>query len=333
MSAELVNELQRIRIPNFEFPWAGTCSPHAELVEREMQEWALKYGLLPDKHYQDRVARAKYAWLAARCYPKANRELLRTIADYFVWLFLVDDLFVDRVETITPSTIPHLTAMIDVLDFNRLSAHPVYAEGAWLDICTRLRKQLSDEHFQRFANGMRMWASTAGLQILNHMQSRSVDVGHYETIRRYMSGLNPCFDLSDIANDGPLQAEEYYCSDVQQLRLHANNVVSWSNDIHSLAVELRQPGQYWNMAGIYAAQGCSLQQGVDSTAKRVRYEISAFSRLAGTMEESASLELRGCIRGMKDWMVGYQDWIVFDTQRYSEMFAEQDADDRGMLLA
>ncbi|AEU37555.1 terpene synthase family protein [Granulicella mallensis] len=333
MSAELVNELQQIRVPNFEFPWAAACSPFADLVEQEMQGWALEYGLLPNKQYLDRVSRTKYAWLAARCYPRANRELLRTIADYFIWFFLADDLFVDRVETIGPSTIPNLTAMIDVLDFNRLSACPVYGEEAWLDICMRLRKQLSHEHFQRFANGMRMWASTAGLQILNHTQSQSVEVGHYETIRRHTSGMNPCLDLSDIANDGPLLAEEYYRPDVQQLRRHANHVVCWSNDIQSLAVELRQPGQYWNMVGIYAGQGRSLQEGIDYTAKRVCSEIQEFSRLSEVVERSASPELRGYIAGMKDWMSGYQAWVVSDTQRYSEAFAEQDADDRGLLLA
>lgn len=327
----LLSELESINIPDFDFPWPGTCSPDAESVEQETNAWADAHKLLPDERYRARVARTKYGWLAARCYPRAGRALLQTIADYFTWYFLADDLFVDRVELVTPDTVPNLTAMIDVLDFNCLGTAPLYGESAWLDICRRLRQQMSAEHFQRFANGMRMWASTAGLQILSHTHSTSLSLRQYQTVRRHTSGMNPCLDLVDIANHGPLSASEYNLPAVQQLRRHTNNVVCWSNDIQSLGIELRQPGQYRNMVGIYAAQGHSLQESVDYTAMRVRAEIDDFAALAGAMEMHASPALQGAIAGMKDWMRGYQDWVGSDTQRYSEAFAGQDADDRGML--
>jgi hypothetical protein len=69
--------------------------------------------------------------------------------------------------------------MIDVLDYNRQRARPVYGESAWLDVCRRLRAYLSAEHFERFATGMRMWASTAGLQIINHLQQLPIEISHY----------------------------------------------------------------------------------------------------------------------------------------------------------
>ncbi|MDB5767682.1 MAG: Terpene synthase metal-binding protein [Collimonas fungivorans] len=329
--ARLLSELESISIPDFEFPWPCACSPDAESVEKETNAWAAAHKLLPDERYRARVARTKYGWLAARCYPRAGRALLQTIADYFTWYFLADDLFVDRVELVTPDTVPNLTAMIDVLDFNCLGPDPLYGESAWLDVCRRLRRQLSAEHFQRFANGMRMWASTAGLQILNHTHSTPLSLRQYQTVRRHTSGMNPCLDLVDVANDGPLSAAEYNLPAIQQLRRHTNNVVCWSNDIQSLAVELRQPGQHWNMVGIYAAQGHSLQESVDYTVMKVRTEINGFADLAGAMEIHAGPALRGAIAGMKNWMRGYQDWVESDTKRYSEEFAGQDADDRGML--
>jgi Terpene synthase family 2, C-terminal metal binding len=324
--------VDQIIVPTFEFPWPGSCHPEVNDTEKCMMEWGKANDLFPDADYQARAARARYGFLAARCYPRADRALLQAAADYFLWFFLADDLFVDRVETASASTIANLTAMIDVLDYNRPHAQPVYGESAWLDVCRRLRACLSTEHFERFATGMRMWASTAGLQILNHLQQRPIEMSHYETIRRHTSGMNPCLALSDAANAGPVTPGEYHHPAVHDLRTHANNVVCWSNDIQSLIVEARQPGQFRNMVTIYAAQGHTLQEAVDITAGRVCAEIDSFASLAAQVEENASDRLRGYLTGMRDWMRGYQDWFDHDTERYAAARAGHEADDRDRRL-
>jgi hypothetical protein len=320
-----------LRIPRFTFPWPAACHPEAASAENETLKFAVRHGLAPDHAYLARLARTKYGWLAARCYPSADREFLQIAADYFTWFFIVDDLFVDRVQTLTERTIPNLTAMIDVLDHHRLGRDPVFGEQAWLEICTRFRRRLSHEHFQRFAHGMRMWASTAGLQIVNHLQQSSVGIEQYETIRRHTSGTYPCLTLLDTANTGPITPAEYNDPLIQQLCLHTNNVICWSNDIQSVRMELNQPGQYWNMVVIYADQGLTLQESVDLVAHRVRSEIAAFQLLAQTVEPHAGNEMRGFITGLRNWMRGYQDWFDLDTQRYADAYIAQDADDTRVL--
>ncbi|MGF1425821.1 terpene synthase family protein [Kitasatospora sp. LaBMicrA B282] len=268
--------------------------------------------------------------MAARCYPDADETFLQICADYFIWFFVVDDLFVDRVDTLTEHTVPNLTAMIDVLDHHRPGAQPVFG-AAWLEVCTRLRSHLSEEHFQRFAHGMRMWASTAGLQIVGHLRAEPVGIAQYETIRRHTSGTNPCLALSDAAKAGPVSPQECDSPTFQQLVLHANNVVCWSNDVQSLRMELNQPGQYWNMAAIYAHHGLPMQQAVDLVAARVRSEIASFQALALALEPHASRRLRGHIDGLRHWMRGYQDWVDHDTLRYADAFIDSDADDTAAL--
>lgn len=193
------SDASSLRIPRFTFPWPGAIHPEANSAELCARAFAERFGLVPDEAYRARLARAQYGRFAARCYPKADRELLQILADYAIWYFPADDLFVDRVQTLSARTLANLTAMTDVLDHHRVGQDPVWGEHAWLDICTRLRSRLTDEHFQRFAHGMRMWASTAGLQILNHLQDDPVDVPQYETIRRHTSGMNPCLDVADAA--------------------------------------------------------------------------------------------------------------------------------------
>lgn len=322
---------RRLRIPRFRFPWPGAVHPDADRAELGARAFAERFGLVPNDAYRARLARAQYGRFAARCYPRADRELLQILADYAIWYFPADDLFVDRVETVGPRTLPNLTAMIDVLDHQRVGAEPVWGEHAWLDICTRLRRRLSPEHFQRFAHGMRMWASTAGLQILNHLQDEPVGIPQYETIRRHTSGMNPCLDLADAAHLGPITPAEFNRPAVQQLRMHANNVVCWSNDVQSVKIEAAQPGQYWNMVSLFASRGLTLQQAVDLVAARVYAEIASFQLLARTVEPTAGRALRGFVAGLRFWMRGYQDWVDHDTARYSDEHIAEDADDSGIL--
>ncbi|BCR97261.1 terpene synthase family protein [Aspergillus luchuensis] len=157
---------------------------------------------------------------------------------------MVDDLFLDRVEIVTPNTLSNLTAIIDVVDFNCTRPEPVYGELALLDICQSLRQLLSAEHFERFAQGLKLWATTAGLQILYHLQERPIGVSQYEFIRRHTSGAKSCLALADASNCGPVSPEEFYRPDVQRFCRYTNNIICLANDIHSFIVEARQPGQF-----------------------------------------------------------------------------------------
>ncbi|KAB8226875.1 terpene synthase metal-binding domain-containing protein [Aspergillus alliaceus] len=277
-------QLAGLKIPVFSLPWPGNISPDVSLVVERMIEWAENHSLFVNETYRERVKRTRYAWLAARCYPNTDRELLQVLANYFVWYFLVDDLF-----------------------------------NSWLNICQVLRRLLSHEHFERFAQGMRLWATAAGLQILNHLQEKPAGVAQYETIRRHTSSMNPCLALSDIVNY------------VQKLCQHTNNIVCWTNDIQSLLVEAHQPRQFWNMVSTYASSGRTFQESIDCTAARVEMEINKFKKLSDAITQSACKELCGLIDGWEYWICGYMDWVAHDTQRYAQRFASTDADDRNVL--
>ncbi|MGL6245381.1 terpene synthase family protein [Pseudomonas sp.] len=308
--------LDDLHIPVFKFPWTGNCSPSAVNIEHQTIAWLRKHELTADEHGAAKVARARFGWLAARCYPHAEPTLLQTIADFLAWFFLFDDL-VDRVSPYSPTTITHLTALIDVLDLDQPSPAPTAQEVAWRDICQRLKQRLSGEQFQRFAQCMRMWTSTCGLLLLNQIHRQPVDTHQHEILRRHTSGVDICMVLADIASHCPLSPEEYYRADLQQLRLHANNIASWSNDIHSLVRELHEPGPHGNLVTSHAALGHTLQISVDFVAQRVRDEISLFSRQSRSVSRHAAPGICHAITAMQDWLCGYQDWIENDTQRYA----------------
>ncbi|AKF85762.1 hypothetical protein MFUL124B02_16065 [Myxococcus fulvus 124B02] len=334
MNENLATQLEHIRYPTFTFPWSGgACAPFAEAVEQESLRWAQAQGLILSEKQLARHARGKYGWLMARCYPHADRELVQRLTNFVLWYFIVDDLFVDRVDAVVQETLPNLTGILDILDLNHTSEPPRYAETAFMGICQWMRARLDAEHFERFAQGIRLWGSAAGLQILCNLMKEPLAYPSYEALRRYVGGVLPCLTLCDAANAGKVPADEYHPFDVQRLLHHTINIVIWSNDIQSMAVEQLHPSQVRNMVSLHVARGHTVQEGVDFTARRVREEILLFQQRANQLEQGASRQLRGFISGLRDWIHGYNEWAKVDTQRYSLQHAEQDPDDNGVLLA
>ncbi|MFY2561286.1 terpene synthase family protein [Corallococcus terminator] len=332
MQTRIISELEHVRVPVITLPWQGACSPDIERLEKTMLAWASRYGLLLTAKHRARVERARYASFSGRSFPHAGPELLQALTDFTAWLFIIDDHAVDRVDPLNETTLSQLTAVLDVLDLDQMGPEPVFGERALRDVCQRLRSLLSPEHFARFAHGIRMWAGSAGLQIIAHLLGRPLALRPYRAFRRHTGGVNPSMALIDAANAGPLSPEEYNRPSVERLRLHVNNIASWANDLHSLHTEAREPDQSRNMAMIYAAQGHSLQEGADYTARQIQAEISAFQEEAAVLERAASKELRGFISGLREWLSGYHDWVDQITHRYREEYAEQDASDQEFLL-
>ncbi|KAF5855484.1 hypothetical protein ETB97_009119 [Aspergillus alliaceus] len=188
-------------------------------------------------------------------------------------------------------------------------------ENSWLNICQVLRRLLSHEHFERFAQGMRLWATAAGLQILNHLQEKPAGVAQYETIRRHTSSMNPCLALSDIVNCGAANPNEYIA---QMFKSFASIRTTLSAGLMIFKVSL------WKRISLDSF-------GTWLAPARVEMEINKFKKLSDAITQSACKELCGLIDGWEYWICGYMDWVAHDTQRYAQRFASTDADDRNVL--
>lgn len=313
---------EALRMPDFQHPWASACSPHAAAIEATMRDWLEHSGLMADEHSRNRANKGKFGWLVARAHPYAAVEHLQILANFYAWYHLVDDYHVDQAQATASQAVAGLTALLDILDLGHAGPRPVYGEVAWMELCRQLKSHMPAEQFARFAHGMRMWIGASAFQLLELNQARPIDLRQYETIRRHGSGVFAAFDLVIFAHDIALSPDEYHRPDVEQLRLLGNNIVSWSNDVHSFATELQEAKGHKNMVLLHMYQGYSPQTSIDLTTERVDAEIQSFAKTAATIRKHASRALLDYIEGIELWLSGYQAWINHDTQRHQSAFAE-----------
>jgi terpene synthase-like protein len=310
-------ELNDVFLPTLRFPWSTRCHVGVASIERETTDWATRYRLVSGEREWAALRNAKFGHFSARCYPDADREVSQIDADFFTWFFLFDDAYVDRVEPGSPHVLPAITAALDVLDSGRSRNAEIVEANAFADVCRRLRGRATHAQFQRFAQAMRLYLNSLTFLVLMNTRDQPPTMAEYEAVRLYSGGVQCVQALIDVGRPTPLADEEYNHSDVRRLARCMGNAVTWLNDLHGLDVEADQPGVCWSMPLVYAAHGHTLQEGVDYTVRRIAAEITEFEAVAEIIEPTASSELHYFIDGLRLGMAGYQEWVEFDTGRYS----------------
>ncbi|KOS18721.1 Pentalenene synthase [Escovopsis weberi] len=329
----LRQQLPSTPVPCTKVNWPAAQHDAFQRIDERSLEWAERQGLLLDDKHRERAKRLAVGSFSCRVYPNASEAFIQIMADYLLWFYVIDDLYVDRVDTINDDTVRNLTAVIDIMDLLELKPDSPFGAAPFLNLCLRLKDMVPVECFERWAEGMRLWAFAGSLMILGESRPGACKLPQYEVIRRYLSGVMPFVACSDYANGGnAITSSEFYDNNVQKLVRFVCNITAWSNDNDSLAAELYQPGQQMNMTILRACEnGFNLREAVQYTDSRVRTEIEEYERVQAEVLGKASDALRGYCLGLQHWISGFRDWVEFDTCRYDAKFAIEECDDRGLV--
>ncbi|MEU5434413.1 hypothetical protein AB0G73_13695 [Streptomyces sp. NPDC020719] len=320
-----LTDFDQVVLPTIELPWASTLHPDVQGMHLALVDWSEQHALLRDDAERDRYAGYRFAWLAGRCFPRADREFAQWAADFMLWFFLFDDVTADRVESAEQASamVRRLTAMLDVVDLDELGEQPVHGEAAWLDLCRRLRALVpAPEHYERWATAMRLWLLSLTTQIFDQVCTDRISPRSYASFRRYSAGLKPPFAVADVANAGPITPAEFHAPRTRRLERYAVNVVAWSNDVLSAPVEVHEPSTR-SLVTVFkdAEPSRSWQEAVELAADQTQAEITRFAELAEQVRRTASPALSGWIDGCQDWMTGTVNWSLYDSARYGHTAA------------
>lgn len=318
-------DFDQVALPAIKLPWLSRIHPDVQSMHASLVDWTTQHALFRNDAERDRYAGYRFAWLAGRCFPRADRAFAQWTADFLLWFFLFDDVTADRVESAEQATVMvrRLSAMLDVVDLDDLDEQPVHGEVAWLDLCRRLRALLpADENYERWATAMRLWFLSLAMQVFDQICTDRVDPRSYVSYRRYSAGLRPPIAIVDVANVGPITAEEFYAPEARLLDQYTTNVIAWSNDVLSASAEVHEPSTRSLVTVIKDVEPSrSWQEAVNLAVDRTHLEIAKFTELAERVRRTASPNLSGWIDGCQDWMSGTVNWSLFDSDRYGHTAA------------
>ncbi|MFJ4978472.1 terpene cyclase [Streptomyces coeruleorubidus] len=301
-------------------------NPHADAAVSHLVQWTEERGLVGNVVARKRFEHADFGWFAAVTYPTADEQGLCLVADWFAWLFLLDDQLDDGGLGKDPARTGELMSQLfEVLGGNGEDV----ATGAPALVTSLAdlwrRTSAGPAWRERFVQHVISGGLAARWEADNRARGTVPDVESYVENRRHTGAIYVCMDLIEVVERLDLPAPVYESEPFTRALRSACDVVCWTNDLYSLDKESAL-GEYHNLVSVVQhADGLSADRAADRVTGRIAGEIEEFLRY-----EAEALhawpghlgQLSAYFAGMRSWMRGNLDWSA-NTRRYRDAAANQ----------
>ncbi|MGH8533957.1 MAG: terpene synthase family protein, partial [Gammaproteobacteria bacterium] len=322
--------IEDITVPTLYCPFPSAVNPHREAVHEHTLAWARRFGLVKDEAAIARLRDSKFASLVARTYPRASRDPLGILADWFTWVFMLDDECDEAEIGKRPERLAALQARclealsgkgpenLRTLSRPRPDRPDVDLIYALYDLRGRIEAFMSRAWMDRFAVSIAEYFEASVWEARNRELGVWPDAATYSRMRPFAGGMYIVLDFIDLTESDILPLVVRKHPYFQRLMLITSNVVLWCNDLFSCAKELAHQDMH-NFALILQHQeDIPLQAAVDRVARLIEREVKRFIALESRLPSFGPTidgVVQRFIAGLRHWMRGNLDWS-YESGRY-----------------
>lgn len=311
-------------LPDIYCPFLQRMNPHVGRTRTHIGLWTRRTGLVHRESARRRFEQADFGAFVGMVYPTAGAEHLDLVADWFVWLFLVDDQLDDGHLGRSPERVQDVVArMRSVVEGTAHGPLPgeelPAAVVALADLWERTIPQAAPHWRTRFARHLMTYLMTATTWEAGNRADGVVPAEEtYVAQRRHTGAIHVCMDLIEIV--AGIEVPESVHNDPRFITaLEAScNVVCWANDVYSFEKE-QMLGEIHNLVHLVRHhRGYGEQQALDHVCAAIATETERFLTAEDElldMYPQLSATLVPYLDGMRSWMRGNLDWSR-QTPRY-----------------
>jgi hypothetical protein len=297
---------------------------HADRVPQALCDWAVRHGLASASGVRTALERARFHMLAAFGHADADHEGLLLTEKWCTWLFFQDDCLCDRHAAdgavLDPGTLAraherHLAALMGALPGD---ADPL--ERSIHEIGREVEARRGAAGLRRFADEVRDYLWGTEWEALNRVRGTIPSVSAFSKVRPYAGAAYTAFQFWEIVEDFDLgDARSHPVA--RELRLLANNCISWANDLYSMRKEAREGNPNNLVLALAHERGEGVLSAMLETVVLYNLEYAAFRRLTFDLVDlgagGGAVDLRDYARRLHDWILGNIRWSRL-TLRYQE---------------
>jgi 5-epi-alpha-selinene synthase len=309
---------EQIVLPEISCPFPSQISTHYETVKAHTLDWALRLGLTPYQTALQYYHTADYPGLACRTYPRAGLEELFLASDWLFLIFVFDDPFDEGAFDNKPQEMlafhEHLLA---VMHDSPLTTPRGPVAEAFSDIFRRAKSFASPTWLKRFQQHHAENFAAIRWQVANRERQHMPDLQAYLSNRVHAAGVLPPFDLIEIVQHREIPPEIYARQSSQALLQAGNNLIAWTNDLHSVKKDVACGDVNSLVMAIQREQNGSLQQAVDQLHAMIETETKRFLDMLWAPSADADQYVAPLWIGIANWIRGHLDWYR-GNKRYTE---------------
>lgn len=299
--------------PKLYCPFPTLLNENAELVNRQTNTWVQQHRLLSNDAAYKRFATLGMGWLAARTTPHATLPALQLVTDWCAWFFLHDDYCDESGVWNEPEAMARLHARFsEILRDAAPTVDDAALTHALHDLWYRTKVMMSPALQERFVANLNAFFDAGIWEAQNRAREIIPTFAEYLKMRPITSGLFAYYNLLEVSEQISLPPALQEDPVVQRLAILANNVVSWANDILSLAKEMRQGDHHNLVIVLQHHHDVPLQTAFIRAAQHHDTDVREFMQLAQKVPvfndsrdetlQRYSMELRLLMRGSLEWL-------------------------------
>lgn len=301
--AQNQNELPSLSITDFYCPFSSPANPHAEDAHHGTVRWVEQFRLVPEAALPH-IEATRIGLLAARFHPNAPHDALQLVSDWYIWMFLWDDL---RDESSLGQTPKELVAMggryLEILRGKPPLAEEDGLAHSFADLRDRLLGMVgAGLWMRRFIRVVQEHFDATVWESVNRARGTLPDLPTYIRMRPITGGLRLDAALVEVAEGMRLPPEVRNHTVVERLTTASNNAICFFNDIVSLEKEIVQEDVHNLVLILREAENLSTATALARAVEMHNDEIRRF------------IELR-------DQLPSYSDTIEMNLQRYVDTMA------------
>jgi hypothetical protein len=307
-----------VTVPDIDCPFPVAVSPHLGYARTRLAEWIGRTGLVRGAAELARFAGADFAWFAAAVHPGAGADRLALMAEWFAWLFLIDDQLDGRGLGTDLARAGRLRARLRDVLAGRAAVGP--AALALADLWRRTRVEASGAWRSRFAAHLdRCLHLATTWEAYNRLHGIVPDERSYIPNRRHTGAIYVCMDLIEIVEEVEVPSRVYRAPEFADARDAACDVVCWTNDVYSLEKE-RALGEVHNLVRVLEwHRGWPTATACAYVSAAIGTETARYTGLERRLLHAYPAHgpvLRAVTAGMRSWISGNNEWSR-RTHRYA----------------
>jgi 5-epi-alpha-selinene synthase len=308
------NEPKSLSITDFYCPFASPANPYADDAHHGTVRWVEQFRLVPEA-LLPHIEATRIGLLAARFHPNAPKDALQLVSDWYIWMFLWDDL---RDESMLGQTPKELVALggryLEILRGKEPLPEEDGLAHSFADLRDRLVSMVgTGVWMRRFVRVVQEHFDATVWESVNRARGASPDLPTYVRMRPITGGLRLDAALVEVAEGMRLPPEVRNHTNVERLTTASNNAICFFNDIVSLDKEITQ-GDVHNLVLILKeADNLTVPMAIERAVKMHNDEIRRFMELRSQLpsyREPIEANLQRYVETMAARTRGHLEWAL-----------------------
>lgn len=311
--------MDQLDLPKLYCPFPPQINAHISSLEQDSTAWITKFNLLADQSDYQHFHKGLFFRLAASVYPRCQYEELTIASDWTSWLFIWDDQcdFVANLGK-RPDLVKDLhKRFLEILNGAQLTNKDIPLSYALSDLRKRILKVSSIEWLFGFIAKVEEYFDAILQELINRINNLVPSLDDYTKLRSFSGAVYSYLELIELCNHLRIPFSLKVHEDIKQLNSMVVNLLCWSNDIMSVAREIKDGDVHNLVLVLHHHQKMPLNQALKRAGEihdcELRDMLCLESRLP-TFGETIDSELHKYISALHDMIAGHISWCTYTTR-------------------